>query len=92
MNGGYASRHRRRKTMRTRILTIVGKQRPHPLALVSLDDFQYQEDEAIDPHVVLTQPTISLYCVDPVTQRAIFVEHSPFGARRLYTALDTACR
>jgi Sulfotransferase family len=63
--------------MRTRILTIVGKQRPHPLALVSLDDFQYREGEAIDPHVVLTRPTISLYCVDPPTRRAIFVETAP---------------
>jgi hypothetical protein len=35
--------------MRTRILTIVGKQRPHHLALVSLDDFQYQQGDAIDP-------------------------------------------
>ena len=63
--------------MCTRILTIVGKQRPHPLALVSLDDFQYHEGEAIDPRIVLTRPTISLYCVDPLTQRAIFVETAP---------------
>jgi hypothetical protein len=46
--------------MHTRVLTIVGKQRPHPLALVSLDNFQYQEGEAIDPRAVLTRPTISL--------------------------------
>ena len=35
--------------MRTRILTIVGKQRPHHLAVVSLDDFHYQQGDAIDP-------------------------------------------
>jgi Sulfotransferase family len=63
--------------MHTRILTIVGKQRPHPLALVSLDDFQHQEGEAIDPRAVLTRPTVSLYCVDPPTRRAIFVEAAP---------------
>jgi Sulfotransferase domain len=63
--------------MSARILTIVGKQRPHPLALASLDDFQYREGEAIDPQVVLTRSTLSLYCVDPPNHRAIFVDTAP---------------
>lgn len=63
--------------MSARILSIIGKQRPHPLGLASLDDFYYHEGDAIDPRVVLTRPTLSLYCLDPPNHRAIFVETAP---------------
>ena len=55
-------------------LTIVEKLRNNPIfRSVSLADFQYQEAENVDPRIVVEQPTISLYCVDHDTRRAIFV-------------------
>ena len=63
--------------MSARVFTIEDKLRQNPIAIVSLDDFQYREGDPIEPHVVLEQPTISLYCLDHANHRAIFVETPP---------------
>jgi hypothetical protein len=64
-------------TMSARVLTIEDKLRQDPITIVSLDDFQYRDSDAIEPHVVLEQPTISLYCLDHTNHQAIFVETPP---------------
>ena len=58
-------------------LTIDAKVKPNPFNIVSADDFQVQIGRAIDPHVVLEQPNLSLYCLDPANQRALFVDTPP---------------
>ncbi len=63
--------------MNTHALAITGKQRPHPVAPVSLDDFRYQEGDEVDPAIVAQESNISLYCVDHPQRRAIFVETPP---------------
>lgn len=63
--------------MSARVLTIEAKLRQDPISVVSLDDFQYHERDAIEPHVVLEQPTLSLYCLDHANHRAIFGETPP---------------
>ncbi len=69
--GVYLILHK--NNMSTQILTIKNKLRQNPTALVGLKDFDYSEDKAIDPDVVLKQPNLSLYCLDPENKRAIFV-------------------
>ena len=63
--------------MSARVLTIEDKLRQDPISVVSLDDFQYHERDAIEAHVVLEQPTLSLYCLDHANHRAIFVDTPP---------------
>jgi hypothetical protein len=60
--------------MSTKVLYIQSKQRPDPLSIVNLQDFNYIEGESIDPKTIIENPNISLYCLDPQNQRAIFVE------------------
>lgn len=56
-------------------LLIKGKRRDNPASLfLSLKDFQYADAEDVDPRIVVTLPTMSLFCVDHDTRRAIFVE------------------
>lgn len=58
-------------------LTIDAKVKSDPFTIVSANDFLVQTSRAIDPHVVLEQPNLSLYCLDHANQRALFVETSP---------------
>lgn len=63
--------------MDAQYLTIERKHRQMTGFLASLADFTYTEGEAVVADVVCTTPTISLYCLDAATQRAIFVELPP---------------
>ena len=58
-------------------LAIDAKVKSDPFGTVSAGDFQVQPGLAIDPRVVLEQPTVSLYCLDHAKQRALFVETPP---------------
>jgi hypothetical protein len=58
-------------------LTIEAKVKAAPFAIVAAEDFQVQTERAIDPHVVLEQPTLSLYCLDHANGRALFVDTPP---------------
>jgi hypothetical protein len=46
-------------------------------AIVSVDDFQIHIGETLDPHIVLEQPNISLYCLDHANRQMIFIETTP---------------
>ncbi|NEP74839.1 MAG: sulfotransferase [Okeania sp. SIO2G4] len=60
--------------MNTKILNIQSKNRTPANTVAKLEDFDYQEGETIDPKTVITNPNISLYCLDAQNQRAIFVQ------------------
>lgn len=60
--------------MSSKILSIQSKQRPNPLSIVQLQDFDYIERESIESKTIIENPNISLYCLDPQNQKAIFVE------------------
>jgi hypothetical protein len=60
--------------MIAKVLYIQSKQRPDPLSMVKLQDFDYIEGENINPKIIIESPNISLYCLDPQNQQAIFVE------------------
>jgi hypothetical protein len=60
--------------MNTQILHIQSKNRTPANTVVKLEDFDYKEGENIDPLTIVQNPNISLYCLDPQNQRAIFVE------------------
>src|SRR6266536_5789647 len=67
----------RRSRMQAYELTIDAKVKPTPFTIVSADDFHVQIGRSIDPHVVLEQPTVSLYCLDHAKARALFVDTPP---------------
>ena len=59
--------------MNTKILHIQNKNRTSANTVAKLEDFDYQEGETIDSKIIL-EPNISLYCLNPENQGAIFVE------------------
>src|SRR5258706_6382234 len=63
--------------MQAQELIIDVKVKPNPFAIVSVDDFQVHAGQQLDPHIILEQPNISLYCLDHVNEQMIFVEISP---------------
>jgi len=59
----------------TRWLNILEKIKPHPAAIVGLEDnFRYQSSDSVDPRLVLQDPDISLYALDPARGRVVFVK------------------
>jgi hypothetical protein len=58
-------------------LTIEAKVKPNLFNIVSADDFQVQTGRLLAPQVVLQAPNVSLYCLDPANQRALFVDTPP---------------
>jgi hypothetical protein len=55
-------------------LTIESKHRQDGPYLASMADFTCRPGEAVDAAIVCADPSISLYCLDDETQRAIFVQ------------------
>ena len=51
-------------------LIIDSKVKPSPFSIVSADDFRIHTRRSTNPHIILAQPTSSLYCLDPANKRA----------------------
>ncbi len=60
--------------MISKILHIQSKNRTPTDLIAKLEDFEYVEGEAINPQTIINKSNVSLYCLDPQKQRAIFVE------------------
>lgn len=56
------------------VLQIEEKRKSFPLGLASADDFAYRKVGEADPNILVTDPTISLYCLDHETRHAVFVQ------------------
>ena len=63
--------------MQAHELIIEAKVKANPFGIVSKDDFQVHAGRSVDPHAILEQSTLSLYCLDHVNQQALFVETLP---------------
>ena len=63
--------------MTANLLVITARKRQDPLGLVDPSDFDFEVREEIDPQVLVTNPCITLYCLDHANQRAFFVENAP---------------
>lgn len=63
--------------MNANILEITAWKRRDPFAVADPSDFEVREGPAVDPQIVLTNPLISLYCLDHANRRALFVETAP---------------
>jgi hypothetical protein len=59
------------------LLEITARKRRDPFAVADPADFEFKEGPSIDPQTVLTDPLISLYCLDHANRRALFVETAP---------------
>jgi len=58
-------------------LIIDSKVKSDPFAIVSAGDFQTHTGQNLDPHIILEQPNVSLYCLDQANQQALFVDTPP---------------
>lgn len=58
------------------VLDIVEKQKPYPIAVASPDDFICREVGTVDSSLLVSDPTISLYCFDHAARRTLFVQVS----------------
>jgi hypothetical protein len=63
--------------MNANLLEITARKRRDPFAVADPADFEFSAGPSIDPETVLTNSRISLYCLDHVSQRALFVETAP---------------
>jgi hypothetical protein len=63
--------------MSVQYLRVEAKHRQMTGYLASLADFSVTSGEAVGANIVLTNPNLSLYCLDDATRRAIFVELPP---------------
>jgi Sulfotransferase family len=59
------------------VLEIQEKRKVYPLMVASPDDFSLGPMGSADPSVLVTDPTISLYCFDESTRQALFVQVPP---------------
>jgi hypothetical protein len=64
--------------MTANLLEITARNREDPFMTADPTDFDFWAGPPIDPQVVLTNPMISLYCLDHANRRALFVE-TPAG-------------
>jgi hypothetical protein len=63
--------------MRAQVFTIVSKDKTDPALFPSPWDFSLIEEGTIPFQKILKNPMISLYCLDPINNNAIFVKTSP---------------
>lgn len=63
--------------MTVTILEITARKRQDPTGFAGPADFEFREGADIDPQSVITNPLISLYCLDHANRRALFVETMP---------------
>jgi hypothetical protein len=63
--------------MTTRYLNIEAKQRRDGTFIASLEDFSVSDGEVLNSEHILSNPDVSLYCLDDEAKRAIFVELPP---------------
>lgn len=56
------------------VLEIQERRKPAPARTASPDDFGYRKIGEADPSSLITDSTLSLYCLDPVARRALFVQ------------------
>jgi hypothetical protein len=63
--------------MNANLLEITARKRQNPTGIADPTDFEFREGAAIDPQVVVTNPRVSLYCLDHANRRALFVETKP---------------
>lgn len=56
------------------VLEILEKRKSVAAQPASPHDFASRPEQQADPSVVITDPTISLYCLEPETRRALFVQ------------------
>src|SRR5215813_10457141 len=76
-------------------LAIDEKTRPYPIALVGPEHFRCHETGPVDPHTIVDDPAVRLYCLDHARRRAVFTvassDASLLAAPFLYQAqYDTA--
>jgi len=63
--------------MTANFLVIKERNRQNPLFPAVPSDFVYEVGEVINPQMIVTNPCITLYCLDHEAQRALFVETPP---------------
>lgn len=60
-----------------KLLGIDARTKRHPVLPARFDDFTCKELGPVDPEVVLRDPALSLYCIDPAERAATFVRTPP---------------
>jgi len=63
--------------MTDNVLVIKERKRQDPFSVADPSDFEFEVGETVDPQIVVTDPRITLYCLDHANQRALFVETAP---------------
>jgi hypothetical protein len=56
---------------------ITARKREVPLSITDPSDFELDQPQGMDARLVLSNPSISLYCLDRANRRAFFVETPP---------------
>ena len=60
--------------MKAQLFDVIAREKSVPLNIVDVDDLKLSEMGFVDARVILDNPNITLYCLDPNNQQAVFVE------------------
>jgi hypothetical protein len=60
--------------MNAQVFDITSRQKPLPFEIAGIGDFELSEKDTVDAGTILEDPNISLYCLDPGNEQAIFVK------------------
>lgn len=64
--------------MNANLLEIIARKKSRPFLPSDVTDFEFSKGPDIDPRVILTDPLISLHCLDHANRRVVFVK-TPAG-------------
>ena len=57
--------------MTANLLVIKERKRPDPFLPAAPTDFGFEVGESVDPQIVVTNPRITLYCLDHANKQAL---------------------
>lgn len=60
--------------MKAQVFDVVSREKQNPFGIAAVDDFKLEEKGFVDAQEILENPNILLYCLEPESQQAIFVE------------------
>jgi hypothetical protein len=60
--------------MRAQVFDVIARKKPSPFGISALNDFDLVEEGSADAQTILDNPNVLLYCLDPQSKQAVFVE------------------
>lgn len=60
--------------MKAQVFGVTSRKKSNPFGIAAVEDFELSEKGFVDAQTILDNPHVSLYCLEPQNQQAVFVE------------------